>query len=281
MTRVTTALTRHAGVIGAPVRHSLSPTLHNAAYEALGLDLVYGAYEVQPGDAAVALAGAVALGFVGISVTTPHKDAIARASDGRTRRVELLGAANSVAITDGKSLADSTDGQGLLDDLARSFGFQSSGARCAVLGAGGAARDVVLSFADAGAEEVVVVNRSAPKAAAAAELAGDRGRVGSLGELGEFDVVINATSVGLIRDPGADEVAHAFAGNLREGQLVVDLVYRPSRTLFLELALASGARIRNGLGMLVHQAARQVEFFTGLEAPIEVMWASVEQEATS
>jgi shikimate dehydrogenase len=281
MSRETTALTRHAGVIGAPVRHSLSPTLHNAAYEALHLDLVYGAYEVEPGDAAAALAGATALGFVGISVTTPHKDAIAKASDGRTRRVELLGAANSVAIRDGKSLADSTDGEGLLDDLARSFGFEPSGARLAVLGAGGAARDVVLSFADAGAAQVVVVNRSAAKAAAASELAGDRGRVGSLDELGDFDVVINATSFGLLRDPVADEVARSFAAKLHEGQLVVDLVYRPSRTLFLELALASGARIRNGLGMLVHQAARQVEFFTGLTAPIEVMWASVEAEATS
>jgi shikimate dehydrogenase len=281
MTRPTTALTRHAGVIGAPVRHSLSPTLHNAAYEALGIDLVYGAYEVQPGDAQAALAGATALGFVGISVTTPHKDAIAKASDGRTRRVELLGAANSVAIRDGKSLADSTDGEGLLDDLARAFGFDPSGARLAVLGAGGAARDVVLSFADAGADEVVVVNRSASKATAAAELAGDRGRVGSLDELGAFDVVINATSIGLLPDREADEVARTFAANLRDGQLVIDLVYRPSRTRFLELALAAGARTRNGLGMLVHQAARQVEFFTGLEAPIGVMWASVEQEATS
>jgi shikimate dehydrogenase len=281
MTRATTALTRHAGVIGSPVRHSLSPTLHNAAYEALDLDLVYGAYEVQPGDAPRALAGAAALGFVGISVTTPHKDEIARASNGRTRRVELLGAANSVAIRDGKSLADSTDGEGLLDDLARSFGFEPSGVRCAVLGAGGAARDVVLSFADAGAAQVVVVNRSAAKAAAAAALAGDRGSVGSLRELGEFDVVINATSIGLLPNTEADEVARTFAANLRQGQLVVDLVYRPSRTRFLELAIAAGARTRNGLGMLVHQAARQVEFFTGLEAPIEVMWASVEAEATS
>ena len=79
----------------------------------------------------------------------------------------------------------------------------------------------------------------------------------------------------------ADEIAAAFAAPLHEGQLVVELVYRPSRTRFLELALASGATARNGLGMLVHQAARQVEFFTGLEAPIEAMWASVAGEATS
>ena len=281
MTRPITALTAHAGVIGSPVRHSLSPVLHNAAYQALDLDLVYGAYEVQPGDAEAALAGAKALGFVGISVTTPHKDVIAAASDERTRRVELLGAANSVAIQGGRTIADSTDGVGLLADLARSSDFDPSGARCAVLGAGGAARDVVLSFADADAAQVVVVNRSASKAAVAAELAGDRGSVGSLDDLANFDIVINATSIGLLPAREADEVARSFAAHLHPGQLVVDLVYRPSRTLFLELALASGARIRNGLGMLVHQAAGQVECFTGLGAPIEAMWASVEREATS
>jgi len=281
MTHAITALTAHAGVIGSPVRHSLSPVLHNAAYRALDLDLVYGAYEVQPGSGVAALAGAKALGFVGISVTTPHKDVIAAAADERTRRVELLGAANSVAIRDGKAIADSTDGVGLLADLARSSDFDPSGARCAVLGAGGAARDVVLSFADAGAAQVVVVNRSVSKAAVAAELAGDRGRVGSIDDLANFDIVINATSIGLLPDREADAVARSFAAHLHPGQLVVDLVYRPSRTLFLELALASGARIRNGLGMLVHQAAGQVEFFTGRTAPIEAMWASVEREATS
>jgi shikimate dehydrogenase len=281
VTHAITALTRHAGVIGSPVRHSLSPVLHNAAYQALDLDLVYGAYEVQPGAAEVALAGAKALGFVGISVTTPHKDVIAAVSDERTRRVELLGAANSVAIKDGRAIADSTDGVGLLADLARSSGFDASGARCAVLGAGGAARDVVLSFADAGAAQVVVVNRSQSKAAVAAGLAGDRGAVGSVDDLADFDIVVNATSIGLLPGSEAEAVARSFAANLHPGQLVVDLVYRPSRTAFLGFALEAGARIRNGLGMLVHQAAGQVEFFTGLPAPIEAMWASVEHEATS
>jgi shikimate dehydrogenase len=281
MTPRITALTGHAGVIGSPVRHSLSPVLHNAAYQALELDLVYGAYEVQPGGGAAALAAAKTLGFIGISVTTPHKDVVAAASDERTRRVELLGAANSVAIKDGRAIAESTDGVGLLADLKRASGFDPSGARCAVLGAGGAARDVVLSFADAGAAQVVVVNRSSSKAAVAAGLAGDRGSVGSLDDLAEFDLVVNATSIGLLPGPEADEVARRFALHLHEGQLVVDLVYRPSRTRFLELAMAAGARTRNGLGMLVHQAAGQVEFFTGLEPPIEAMWAAVEQEATS
>ena len=160
MMRAITASTRYAGVIGDPVRHSLSPTLHNAAYEALGLDVSYGAYEVRNGQAGDALRGAKAMGFVGLSVTTPHKDDVARAADARTRRVELLGAANSIAFRDGVALADSTDGAGLLADLAHACGFSPSGARCAVLGAGGAARAIVLSLADAGATQIRVVNRS-------------------------------------------------------------------------------------------------------------------------
>jgi shikimate dehydrogenase len=281
MMRVITAATRYAGVIGDPVRHSLSPILHNAAYDALGLDVSYGAYEVRNGDAGDALRGAKALGFIGLSVTTPHKDEVARAADARTRRVELLGAANSIAFRDGVALADSTDGAGLLADLSRAWDFSPSGARCAVLGAGGAARAVVLSLADAGASQILVVNRSSERAATAAALGGSVASVGSVQELGSFDLVVNATSIGLVADEGANEVAAAFASQLHAGQLVVDLVYRPSRTRFLELAGANGAAVRNGLGMLVHQAGEQVKFFTGLDAPIDAMWQAVAGEATS
>ena len=278
---VITGATALAGVIGDPVRHSLSPTLHNAAYAALGLDLVYGAFVVHEGDAELALSGARALGFVGLSVTTPHKDAIAKAADQRTHRVAMLGAANSVAFKDGASIADCTDGDGLLADLARAWDFRPEAARCAVLGAGGAARAVVLALFDKGASEVAVINRSAERGRIAAALAPHVGRLGALEELSSFDLVVNATSIGL--SGGADEarVAGSLAERLHEGQLVVDLVYRPSRTVFLDQASRRGATVRNGLGMLVHQAALQVEFFTGERAPIDAMWEAVSSEATS
>lgn len=276
-----TGATGFAGVIGDPVRHSLSPTLHNAAYAALGLDLAYGAFVVHAGDAALALAGAKALGFVGLSVTTPHKDAIASAADRRTHRAEVLAAANSVVFKDGLSVAECTDGDGLLADLALACAFQPAGARCAVLGAGGAARAVVLALSDAKAEDVAVINRSFERARAAAALAPAVGRVADLDELSDFDLVVNATSIGLVGDIAASRTAETFARSLHEGQLVVDLVYRPSRTDFLERASARGARTRNGLGMLVHQAALQVEFFTGQPAPIDAMWAAVASESTS
>ena len=278
---IITGATSLAGVIGDPVRHSLSPTLHNAAYAALGLDVIYCAFVVHEGDAEVALAGAKALGFVGLSVTTPHKDAIAKAADQRTHRAEILGAANSVAFKDGASIAECTDGDGLLADLVRACSFRAEGARCAVLGAGGAARAVVLALSDKGASEVAVINRSPERGRIAAALAPDVGRLGALDELSSFDLVVNATSIGLVGGVEAARVAKSFAAGLHEGQLVVDLVYRPSRTEFLDLAAQRGATVRNGLGMLVHQAALQVEFFTGHIAPIDAMWAVVAAEATS
>jgi shikimate dehydrogenase len=281
MSPVVTGLTGHVGVIGDPVRHSLSPTLHNAAYTAMGLDLVYGAFVVHDGDAEVALRGACALGFLGLSVTTPHKDAIAKAADERTRRAELLGAANSVVFRGGTSLADSTDGEGLLADLSTACGFVPEGANCAVIGAGGAARAVVLALASAGAERVTVVNRSPDRARAASDLAGSKGHVGEVAELAKCDLVINATSLGLTADESASDVARALAANLHEGQLVVDLVYRPAHTVFLLRAAERGASVRNGLGMLVHQAALQVELFTGRTAPVDVMWAAVASELTN
>lgn len=281
MSPVVSGRTGHVGVIGDPVQHSLSPTLHNAAYEAMGLDLVYGAYVVHDGDAEAAIRGAQALGFLGLSVTTPHKDAVAKAADERTRRAEILGAANSVVFRGGTSIADSTDGEGLLSDLATACTFDPSERTCAVIGAGGAARAVVLALASAGAEKVIVVNRSAERAQVAAELAGPQGSVGVISDLAGCDLVVNATSLGLVADEAANDVAIGLAAPLHEGQLVVDLVYRPAHTVFLLRAAERGAMVRNGLGMLVHQAALQVEMFTGRSAPIKVMWAAVAGESTS
>ena len=142
--------TELVGVIGDPVRHSLSPVLHNAAFAALGLDWAYVAFPVARTDVAVALAGARALGMRGLSVTMPHKEAVARAADQRSRAVERLGAANTVVVRSGIAVAETTDGAGLLDDLRENAGFDATGRTCAVVGAGGAARAVVLALAEAG-----------------------------------------------------------------------------------------------------------------------------------
>lgn len=266
--------TAWAGVIGDPVRHSLSPLLHNAAYAALGLDWAFLALEVREGEAGRAIEGAQALGVRGLSVTMPHKEAAYVAADVRSSCAERLEAANTLVFRPGEVYADANDGVALIDDLERA-GFSVEGAEVAVIGAGGAARSAVLALAEAGAAEVAVVNRSAARAQRAAALAGRVGRVASAGDLERASLVVHATPLGMagMGDGEAGiEAAAAFGAWLSAGQLAYDLIYHPPRTPFLEAAAVRGATVRNGAGLLVHIAARQFTLYTGEAAPLEVMW---------
>jgi shikimate dehydrogenase len=256
-----------AGVIGSPVRHSLSPALHNAAFAAAGLDWVYAAFEVAPGDAARALDGMRALGLGGLSVTMPHKADVAAAVDERSDAVAALGAANCVVPAGGGRLrGESTDGDGFLRSLADA-GVAVDGKRCVVLGAGGAARAVVLALAGAGAAGVSVVNRTEANAQRAAELAGAVGEVGSAVAVADADLVVNATSVGM-GDGGGLPLDPAALG---AGQVVADLVYQPVQTPLLAAAADAGCTTVDGLGMLLHQAALAFERWTGEPAPLAAM----------
>ncbi len=260
--------------IGDPVRHSLSPLLHQAAFAALGLDWVSVAFEVRAGGAADALGGMRALGLAGLSVTMPHKQDVARAVDELTDTARRLDAVNCVVPREGRLVGDSTDGQGFLAALGRATGFDPAGRRCMVFGAGGAGRAVVLALAGAGAGEVVVVNRTARRAEVAAGLAGRRGRVGEPGQAGGMDLVVQATPVGMAGVDG-DGSLPFDPELLHEGQVVADLVYRPAPTPVVAAARRRGALAVNGLGMLVHQAALAVERWTGRTVPVEPMWAAV------
>jgi shikimate dehydrogenase len=270
------ASTQVVGIIGHPVAHSLSPLLHNTAFAHLGLDWVSVGLPVMPGRAAAALDGAHDLGIRGLSVTMPHKEEIARAVSFRTQLAERLGAVNCVVDQDGSWLGDSTDGDGLLAALARGGHFIATGRRCLVVGAGGAARAVVAALGDAGASEVVVVNRTPGRAAAAAALAGPVGRVGTGSDAIGCELVVNATPVGMDDVAGGPTGWPVDPGLLGPSQVVVDLVYHPPLTPWLQAAAAQGATVMNGLGMLVHQAAFIIERWTGLEAPVDAMWAAVD-----
>ena len=345
------------GVIGYPVRHSLSPLLQNAAFAAMGLDWSYLAFDVPPGSVDRAVVGAAALGLRGLSVTMPHKEAAARLATRRSRQVRRLGAANTLSFDAGAILAESCDGAGLLDDLREGAGFDPAGRRCGVIGAGGAGRAAVLALAEAGARKIVVVNRSVAPAWRAAALAPKVVLVGRPQDLRGMDLVVQATPVAMVSagllgeaarpepgdftqpaevegptgsvgssgsdgSAGSPELARStqegstqggsaesaesaglagsgqegsaesagLAGSGQEGlaiiagvdpawfgagQLVVDLVYDPLLTPFLLEAQRRGATVRNGLGMLVYQAARQIRLWTGTEPPLSVMWAAV------
>jgi shikimate dehydrogenase len=275
--------TKLAAVIGWPARHSLSPAIHNAAFAALDLDWRFVAFDVTEDGAASAIRAVRDLGLGGLSVTMPHKAAAARFVDHLSADAATLGAVNCVVPAHDGLHGENTDGAGFLDALDHDEGFRPRGARCVVVGAGGAGRPVVLALAGAGAAEVVVVNRSPEPAAVAAALAGGAGRVGTPADVTSADLVVNATPLGMdvvVTTGGDHEPMPVDPGLLREGQLVVDLIYQPAVTPFLAAARVQGATPVNGLGMLIHQAAHAFRRWTGEEPPLEVMSAAALAELT-
>jgi shikimate dehydrogenase len=274
------AATTVVGVIGDPVDHSLSPLLHNTAFAELGLDWVSVAFPVPAGRTADALDGALSLGIRGLSVTMPHKADAARHLTRLSPLAARLDAVNCVVEEERHWRGENTDGAGLLAALWSRDRFDPAGRRCLVVGAGGAARAVLAALADAGAAEIIVVNRSAERAVSALTLAGAVGRAGAPEDAPSCDLVVNATPVGMAgvgaetgSGPGSWPIDPSF---LHAGQVVVDLVYHPAETPWMQAARAVGVTVSNGLGMLVHQAALQVESWTGLDAPVEAMWRAVE-----
>jgi shikimate dehydrogenase len=274
------------------VRHSLSPAMHNAAYRALGLDWAFVAFEVPRGAAAAALAGTRALGLEGLSVTMPHKAAVASAVDSLSPTAQVLGAVNTVVRDPrGRLEGHNTDGAGFVDAVRNDEGFDPAGRRCLVLGAGAAARAVVKALAEAGAAEVVVVNRTPSRAEAAAALAGPVGRVGTMEEAAGAELIVNATPIGMtggtssgaevravdgtvVEVAGADTAVAVEPDRLGPGQLVVDLVYHPPVTPLVDAARRRGAAAVNGLGMLIHQAAHAFRLWTAEDPPLAVMSAA-------
>ena len=278
------------GVIGSPVAHSLSPLLHTAAFAAMGLAATWRsfAFEIPAGEAGPALEAMRASGVSGLSVTMPHKSDVATLVDECSATARRLGAVNCVqSRADGTVFGTNTDGEGFVASLARAAELDPRGRRCVVIGAGGAARAIVLALAGAGAAQVAIVNRTPQRAIGAADLAGPRGRAlpatgpEVLDAVGAADLIVNATPLGMAGvsrpDVDGDPEWLVDPALLHPGQVAVDLVYAPRRTPWLAGALAAGATILDGLGMLVHQAAAQLALWTGQEPPVEAMWEAAER----
>jgi len=271
--------TRLAGVIGWPARHSLSPTILNAAFRAVGADWVYLAFEVPDGGAAGAVAAMRTLGLGGLSVTMPHKAAVHDAVDERTPVAADLGAVNCVFRRGDRLVGDNTDGVGFVDALRADAGVEVAGKRTVVVGAGGAGRAVARALGIEGAVDVAVVNRTLAAAERAAGLAGPVGRVGTGADVAEAELVVNATPLGMGPASGSDPAPLPIdPALLGPGQVVVDLIYHPAETPLLAAARARGAAGVNGLGMLVHQAAHAFHRWTGETAPIDAMVAATRRE---
>lgn len=257
-------------VIGHPIAHSKSPFIHGLFAQATGQDMVYEAIDggAEPGGFERALAAFRAAGGRGMNVTLPFKLAALAVADSASEDARLAGAANTLSFEGGRIEARNTDGIGLVRDIEANLGLPLAGRRVLLLGAGGATRGAVLPIARAGAARIVIANRTADKAEAlAAELAPHLGGVplvgcglAALGTQGAFDVVINATSASL--DGQAPAVP---AGAFAPGALAYDMVYGKGLTPFLRLARQAGcARLADGVGMLVEQAAEAFAAWRGV-----------------
>ena len=257
-------------VIGHPIAHSKSPFIHGLFAQATGQDMVYEAIDggAEPGGFERALAAFRAAGGRGMNVTLPFKLAALAVADSASEDARLAGAANTLSFEGGRIEARNTDGIGLVRDIEVNLGLPLAGRRVLLLGAGGATRGAVRPIARAGAARIVIANRTADKAETlAVELAPHLGGVplvgcglAALGTQGAFDVVINATSASL--DGQAPAVP---AGAFAPGALAYDMVYGKGLTPFLRLARQAGcARLADGVGMLVEQAAEAFAAWRGV-----------------
>ncbi|MCY3578111.1 MAG: shikimate dehydrogenase [bacterium] len=261
-----------AGVIGYPVRHSLSPAICQAAFDQLGLDWIYAAFEVLPGDAAEALNHMRDRGMAGLSVTMPHKADVAAMVDELSPAAATLGVVNCVSRDGDRLIGHNTDGAGFCDALLAD-GVELAGVGCAVLGAGGAARAVVAELARRGVAEVAVVARRPERATSAAALAGSVGTTAGPTDVGRYQLVVNATPVGMAETEGAGQLP-VDPDLLHPHQHVAELVYNPLQTPLLAECHRRGVPASTGLGMLVYQAARAVRIWAGSEPPVDAMTAA-------
>ena len=256
-------MTTYLGVCGWPVAHSRSPQMHNAALAAVGLpDWRYLRLPLPPELFAEAVRALPAAGFRGVNVTIPHKEAALALADDATDAARAIGAANTVTFEDGRIAADNTDAPGLL----AAIGEPVAGRAALVLGAGGAGRAAAWALRAAGAQ-VAVWNRTPERAQV---LAGELG-VRAVETGVAADIVVNCTSVGLEGGQDPFKALPVGADELGAGSLVVDMVYRAGGTRFLEAARTRGARVVDGLEILVAQGAASFERWTGIEAPREAM----------
>ncbi|MEE8557862.1 MAG: shikimate dehydrogenase [Myxococcota bacterium] len=241
------------GVILHPSGHTLSPTLHRAAYEALGIDADFVAFDVSPDRLEKAIDGMRGLGIRQLAVSLPHKERALDLADRATDDARAIGAANTLTLEGDEIVAENTDWIGVVRALEPHGSLE--GWRATVVGAGGAARAVVYALRKLGLE-IAITGRTPERVESLVAALG--GRTGSLDD--PYDLLVNATPLGMVPDV---ESTPAPCGALRRGALVFDTVYRPLETRLLREARERGCRTQDGLDMLVHQAVEQIRIWSG------------------
>ncbi|WP_457573164.1 shikimate dehydrogenase [Desulfolithobacter sp.] len=267
------------GIIGNPVRHSLSPAMHNGAFAALEMNRVYVPMEVA--DPREAVAALRTLGFIGVSVTVPHKETVLAALDEIDPVASRIGAVNTLLLRKKKDTGEvivrgfNTDWVGSNMALAEKMRLQ--GSRVLIIGAGGAAKAVGFGLREAGAD-VVITNRTEERGQELSDWLG-----GSFVPLTEApgvraDALVNTTSVGM--EPDVEGIP-LDPGALGQFKVVMDIVYAPLETRLLREAAAAGCQTVDGLAMLLYQGAAQFRIWTGIQPPIDVMRRALEEELHS
>jgi shikimate dehydrogenase len=274
-----TGHTHIVGVIGDPVEHSRSPQMHNAAFAKAGLDYVYVPFHVRPDDLADAIAGFKAINVVGINVTLPHKQAVIRSVTSISREAELIGAVNTLTFVEGNIYGDNTDAPGVLKALEEDGNMSGSpvGENVVVLGAGGAARAVVVALALRGVASITIANRTVEKAVSLAEEM-DRKTGVSMQGMGltderlplavrESKLLVNTATTSM----DVTQPLLISADWLQPNTIVYDIVYTPPVTPLMQAATERGCQTLGGIGMLVHQGAIAFEKWTGVTPCTETM----------
>jgi shikimate dehydrogenase len=260
-------------LLGDPVGHSLSPLIHNIAFKRLNLPFAYRALRVPSGHLEETLSTIDGSAILGANVTIPHKQAVIPFLDELTEVAEKVGAVNTIYVRNGVLMGHNTDVEGFLAPLK---GLDMRGKDVVILGAGGAARAVMVAAESSlGAGKISLVSRKLEKARATClDLnigeAHDYSRLENL--IKDAGLIVNATPVGMSPHTGASPIPESIP--FRKGQTVYDLIYNPEKTLLLQRAEVGGAHTIGGLAMLIAQAAASFEIWTGREMPIK----TVEQE---
>ena len=260
------------GVIGHPIEHSLSPAMHRAALKELGLDYHYDKFEVKPEELENFVSDARE-NFLGFNVTVPHKVGIIKFLDNLSKEAELIGAVNTVKVENSSAKGYNTDGLGALRAL-QEAGQQANGKKVLILGAGGASRAISFQLAMEGAE-ISICDKAGDKAEElAAEIMKKLNKDVRIldfpikEKLDEFDILINATPVGMSPNINNSPLPREF---LNPSLTVMDIVYNPLETKLLKEARETGCKTVNGTGMLVNQGAESLRIWLGVEAPVETM----------
>ena len=272
-----TGHTKIVGIIGAPIEHSRSPQIHNAAIAALGLDYVYVPFHVQPDNLGAAIKGFKAANIVGINVTIPHKQNVIPYLDEISREATLIGAVNTLIFRDGTISGENTDAPGFLQAMQEDGHEVPQGGSAVIIGAGGSARAIVVALALAGVQTICITNRTVSRAVALATDLSAKTDASIYGiglddpqlpdAVGTSQLIVNTASTSM-------DVSHPLLidpGWLAPQSIVYDIVYTPPETRLLQAAAEKGCHTIGGLGMLVHQGAIAFERWTGVNPPVETM----------